>query len=87
MMMPRRAKTKPILALAQASRMLAGRVMVIPTPTAEPLIAAMVGLLQLWIASETLPPLYIRFLFLACNGRVMWGGVEWSGVGWEGEVR
>lgn len=38
--------------------MTAGRVMVMPTPTAEPCIAAMVGLLQRWIARATRPPLY-----------------------------
>jgi hypothetical protein len=58
MMIPRLANTKPILAEAQATRMLAGRVIVIPTPTAEPLTAAMVGLEQLCIASATLPPLF-----------------------------
>jgi hypothetical protein len=31
--------------------------MVIPTPTAEPCIAAIVGLRQRWIASATRPPL------------------------------
>lgn len=35
--------------------------MVIPTPTAEPLMAAMVGFEQLCIASETLPPLGSTF--------------------------
>jgi hypothetical protein len=57
MMIPRLANTKPIFADAQATRMQAGSVMVIPTPTADPLIAAMVGFEQLCIASETLPPL------------------------------
>ena len=61
MMIPRLAKTKPIFADAHATRMLAGRVMVIPTPTAEPLMAAMVGLEQLCIARETLPPLVAHF--------------------------
>ena len=31
--------------------------MVIPTPTAEPCIAAIVGLRHLWMASATRPPL------------------------------
>jgi hypothetical protein len=57
MTIPRLANTKPIFADAQAMRMLAGSVMVIPTPTADPLMAAMVGFVQLCIASETLPPL------------------------------
>lgn len=57
MMMPRLEKTNPIFAGAYATRILAGRHMVMPTPTAAPLIAAMVGFEQLCIASETLPPL------------------------------
>lgn len=36
MMMPRLANTKPILALEYATRMHAGRHIVIPTPTADP---------------------------------------------------
>jgi hypothetical protein len=55
MIIPRLVNTKPIFADAQATRTLAGRVMVIPTPTADPLIAAMVGFEPLCIASETLP--------------------------------
>jgi hypothetical protein len=51
-MIPRLANTKPVFADAQATRMLAGRVMVIPTPTADPLIAAMVGFEQLCIAAR-----------------------------------
>lgn len=35
----------------------AGRVMVMPTPTAEPCIAAIVGLRHRWIARATRPPL------------------------------
>ena len=57
MMMPRREKTKPILAVALATRMLVGRHIVMPTPTAAPFMAAMVGLEQLWMARETRPPL------------------------------
>lgn len=37
--------------------MIAGNVIVIPTPTADPCIAAMVGLRHLWIARATRPPL------------------------------
>lgn len=44
MIRPRLAKTKPILASAYAIRMAMGRVIVMPTPTADPLIAAMTGL-------------------------------------------
>ena len=40
-------KTKPILLLAATRRMSMGRVMVIPTPTAAPLIAPITGLRQL----------------------------------------
>jgi hypothetical protein len=61
MIIPRLANTKPIFAEAHATRMLAGRVIVIPTPTAAPLMAAMVGFEQLCIASETLPPLVTAF--------------------------
>ena len=41
---PRLAKTKPIFACCAASRMSIGSVIVIPTPTAGPLIAAITGL-------------------------------------------
>ena len=41
--MPRREKTKPNLAALEAMRMSIGRVMVTPTPTAGPLMAAMTG--------------------------------------------
>ena len=44
--MPRRANTKPIFAFSLASRMSIGRVIVMPTPTAGPLIAAITGFLQ-----------------------------------------
>ena len=42
--MPRRANTKPIFAPSTAMRMSIGSVIVIPTPTAGPLMAAMTGL-------------------------------------------
>ncbi len=41
--MPRRAKTKPNFAFSLAMRTSMGSVMVTPTPTAGPLIAAMTG--------------------------------------------
>ena len=40
---PRRANTKPNLAVSEASRTSIGRVIVAPTPTAGPLIAAITG--------------------------------------------
>ena len=55
--MPRRAKLKPIFAVEEHMRMTAGRVMVMPTPTAEPFRAAMVGRRERWRARETRPPL------------------------------
>ena len=54
--MPSRPKTKPIRALVEASRMSIASVIVAPMPTAGPLIAAITGLGQSWIASVTLPP-------------------------------
>jgi hypothetical protein len=44
--MPRRANTKPIFAPSAASRMSMGNVIVMPTPTAGPLMAAMTGLAE-----------------------------------------
>ena len=41
--MPRRAKTKPIRAVVEAMRTSIGSVIVMPTPTAGPLMAAMTG--------------------------------------------
>jgi hypothetical protein len=43
--MPRRANTKPMRAPSAARRMSIGRVIVTPTPTAGPLMAAMTGFL------------------------------------------
>ncbi len=43
---PRRANTKPIFASGTARRMSIGSVIVMPTPTAGPLIAAMIGLVS-----------------------------------------
>ncbi|KAK1856749.1 hypothetical protein CCHR01_00719 [Colletotrichum chrysophilum] len=54
---PRRAKGKPTLAPSQATRMAAGRDMVRPTPTADPLKATIVGFLQFEMASASRPPL------------------------------
>src|SRR6478609_9424252 len=53
---PRRAKMKPILAPLAAIRISIGKVMVMPTPTAGPLIAAIDGFRQLKIASINRPP-------------------------------
>ena len=53
---PRRAKMKPILAPRAAIRTSIGKVMVMPTPTAGPLIAAIDGFRQLKIASTNRPP-------------------------------
>lgn len=54
---PRLEETKPIFADLHASRIVAGRVIVMPIPTAPPLIAAIVGFEHLWMASAALPPL------------------------------
>ena len=54
--MPRRANTNPNLAFSLARRMSIGSVIVTPTPTAAPLIAAMTGLVQSKIRSDTRPP-------------------------------
>ena len=53
---PRLAKTNPILAFSLTMRMFIGSVMVIPTPTALPFMAAMTGFVQRWIARVTFPP-------------------------------
>ena len=45
--MPRREKTNPMRAWVDAMRMSIGSVMVTPTPTAAPLIAAITGFLSL----------------------------------------
>ena len=49
-------KTKPILASSAAKRKSAARVMVIPTPTAGPLMAAMIGFNESNIRRTTRPP-------------------------------
>ncbi len=49
--MPRLLNTKPMRAAVDIMRMSIGRHMVMPTPTAAPLIAATIGFRQLWIAS------------------------------------
>ena len=43
---PRRANTKPIRAAVEAMRISIGRVMVMPNPTAGPLMAAITGLCE-----------------------------------------
>ncbi len=53
---PRRAKTKPILAPSAARRMSIGSVMVAPTPTAGPLMAAITGLVESKMRRVTMPP-------------------------------
>jgi hypothetical protein len=57
MTIPRPAKTKPHLAFTETTCIAQGKTIVIPMPTAEPLIAAMVGLPQWWIARDTRRPL------------------------------
>ena len=54
--MPRRAKTKPIFASSAASRMSIGSVIVMPTPTAGPLTAAMTTFRHALMRSTTAPP-------------------------------
>lgn len=61
---PRRAKTNPIFADADAMRMFMGSVMVMPIPTAEPWMAPIVGLREWWIARTERPP-------LCCVGRML----------------
>ncbi|HZN87679.1 MAG TPA: hypothetical protein VFB44_01770 [Thermoleophilaceae bacterium] len=53
---PRRANTKPIFATSAASRTSIGRVIVIPTPTAGPLIAATTGFVDSKMRRLTRPP-------------------------------
>jgi hypothetical protein len=53
---PRRVNTKPILAPSAARRMSIGSVIVMPTPTAGPLIAAITGFVMPKIRSDTCPP-------------------------------
>ena len=57
MTIPRRAKTKPIFAVEDTIRIAHGRVRVIPIPTAEPLMAQMVGFGERWMEREARPPL------------------------------
>ena len=53
---PRRANTKPIRASVDASRTSIGSVIVTPTPTAGPLMAAITGLVLSKMRSVTRPP-------------------------------
>ena len=55
--MPRRVKTKPMRASSEASRTSIGSVIVAPTPTAGPLIAAITGLVESKMRSVSSPPL------------------------------
>ena len=54
---PRRANTKPMRASSEARRMSIGSVIVAPTPTAGPLIAAITGLVDSNTRSVNWPPL------------------------------
>lgn len=56
--MPRRLKTNPMRALSAASRKSAASVMVMPTPTAGPLTAAMTGLRDSNIKKDDRYPRY-----------------------------
>ena len=56
-MMPRRANTKPMRASSAARRMSIGSVIVAPTPTAGPLIAAITGFFESNTRSVNSPPL------------------------------
>ena len=54
---PRRAKTKPIFASSAARRTSMGSVIVAPTPTAGPLMAAITGFFESNTRSVNWPPL------------------------------
>ena len=54
--MPMRPKTRPILPFVETRRASIGRVIVAPMPTAAPLMAAMTGFRQAWMARATRPP-------------------------------
>ena len=54
--MPRPANTKPTLAWSARMRTSMGRVIEIPTPTADPLMAAMTGLVERKMRSTSRPP-------------------------------
>ena len=56
-MIPRRANTNPMRASSAASRTSIGRVIVAPTPTAGPLIAAITGFMESKTRSVNSPPL------------------------------
>ncbi len=56
-MIPRRANTKPMRASSEARRTSIGSVIVAPTPTAGPLIAAITGFVQSKTRSVNSPPL------------------------------
>ena len=53
---PRRANTKPMRASSAASRMSMARVIVMPTPTAGPLMAAMIGFFRSKMRRVSIPP-------------------------------
>ena len=54
--MPLFAKTNPNFALSDAIRTSIGRVIVTPTPTADPLTAAMIGFLKSYNFKVSIPP-------------------------------
>ena len=54
-MIPRRANTKPMRASSEARRTSIGSVIVAPTPTAGPLMAAITGLVQLKTPQRQFP--------------------------------
>ena len=54
--MPRRANTNPIFAPSATRRMSIGSVIVMPTPTAGPLIAAITGFAESKMRRATCPP-------------------------------
>ena len=54
--MPLFAKTNPNFALSDAIRTSIGSVIVTPTPTADPFIAAMMGFLKSYSFKVSIPP-------------------------------
>src|SRR5215213_9987988 len=66
---PRRANTNPSLASSATNRTSIGRVIVTPTPTAGPLIAAKTGLSDEKIRSDTVPPVSRGTASSVCTSR------------------
>ena len=67
--MPRRVKTKPIFAPSAARRTSIGSVIVMPTPTAGPLIAAITGFSDSKMRSVILAAAVARDVVLALLAR------------------